>query len=120
MAYSETNDWMIAMRKGLVSMLSNLMAKAQQTTINMGFINRGPTLTAALAPSCAPINAAKAMAKATGQIITPLVMNIDSEPRLHEALASLVKLIARIMPKPQSSTNPTIKNEPTPGPNIPS
>ncbi|MNJ74871.1 hypothetical protein D3C77_718720 [compost metagenome] len=60
------------------------------------------------------------MAMAIGQIITPLVIKTDREPRLHEALASLVKLMARIMPKPQSSTNPTIKKEPTPGPNIPS
>ncbi|MNL29858.1 hypothetical protein D3C87_1515640 [compost metagenome] len=96
------------------------MAKAQQTTINMGLINRGPTRTAARAPNWAPRKAAKAMAIATGQIITPLVIKTDRAPRLQEALASLVKLMARIMPRPQRSTNPTIKKDPTPGPKIPS
>ncbi|MOA38415.1 hypothetical protein D3C78_1600980 [compost metagenome] len=57
---------------------------------------------------------------AIGQMITPLVINTDKEPRLQDALASLVKLMARIMLKPQRRTNPTIKKEPTPGPNTPS
>jgi hypothetical protein len=50
-AHNEANVWMTATRKGLVSTLSSLMAKAQQTTINIGLISRGPTRTAARAPN---------------------------------------------------------------------
>ncbi|MNU73589.1 hypothetical protein D3C71_630750 [compost metagenome] len=49
--HKDANVLMTATRKGLVSTLSSLMAKAQQTTINMGLINRGPTRTAARAPN---------------------------------------------------------------------
>ena len=49
--HSEANDLRTTTRNGLVSTLSNLTAKAQQTTINMGLINRGPTRTAARAPN---------------------------------------------------------------------
>jgi hypothetical protein len=49
--HSEVKDSRTATRKGLLSTLSSLIAKAQQTTINMGLINRGPTRTAARAPN---------------------------------------------------------------------
>jgi len=110
----------IKIYKGLLGIRLSLIANAQQIITIIGRTSLDPNRTVTCAPSWAPRNEPIAIEMAIGQMISPLAKKTESDPILHDAFASFVKLIALIRESPQRATNPTMKNDPTPGPNTPS
>ncbi|MNL83851.1 hypothetical protein D3C87_2116180 [compost metagenome] len=55
-----------------------------------------------------------------GQTTSPLGIKMVNAARFETRLSSLVLPAARVTPRPKSSTKPMVKNEPVPGPKMPS